>query len=163
MEINNVETKTTNGGKRKITPKEQKTQAQKKFFKAETYSKEFDNFGDGIEEIINIDENLLNVIKDSDDCIPETIDEGINTLIRLINENTPNTENKQNLKWEFTVSANRAFCKTEHNLGFGWLTKRDRETKEITYIFTLTIYKPNPNVKAAVEENGWKLKTVNKR
>lgn len=121
------------------------------------YTKSFDTFEDGMEELIDIlakDTSILSFIP--------SVENGYNEIdikqdmINVVSNNVPSIYNKDNIYFDLSVSATKCSLKTNKSFAFGWFSTKDRNTGKITYIFHTvlfgTIY---DDIKIDLQNNDW--------
>ena len=103
-----------------------------------TYTKEFEDFNAGVTELINIADPIYNLLEETE-CAYGSVAGFIDAIVEIAHNNLPNPEEKKNLHFEYFISANKVEVKTNKFINFGFRTKLDRETKAITYVFSVGV------------------------
>lgn len=122
-----------------------------------TYVKSFDSFEEAITDMIANNDIVYSILSLSEDDITE--EEVYNKICSLPTKYTPNPVTRENILWEYTISANRVSIKTDQFIAFGWniRSRKVDDHFESTYYCKITIFGNNAMAKKALEDADWKL------
>lgn len=129
----------------------------KSAFKITTYTKEFESFEDGINEMCDIS-TYINTIFSGESVSTPT--EASKVLYDLVAENFPDVTEGKNMFWSINMAANKCVVKTNSYISFGWTLKykRNPETKqnEISNIkMQIAILREDADITRLANELGW--------
>lgn len=123
-----------------------------------TFRKRFDSFTEAIDDMRR--SNLV-----IDECIG-TEENGVESvygaLVDLASKYTPNPATRENMHWEFQISAKKVSIKTGKFVSFGWNilstknTTEDKTVYENSYNCRITLFGNNQAIAIKLlEDNGW--------
>ncbi len=107
---------------------------------------------DGIKAIMDIDDTIHDILSRNEDPYK--------AIGNALVEHMPSATSKDNILWEYHISANKIFVKTDNFISFGWSgrTIKDQETGKYMkiYNFFLIIYGAYIKVKEdLLTADGW--------
>lgn len=132
------------------------------------YKKQFKSFEEAIKEMVSIVPQLSDyVLKHYADEEEKTvtIDSVYSSIADLFEEHIPNISRRENLLWEFQISANKVSIKTDKFVSFGWniksekIVNNDCTTYQNIYNFRISLFGDewSQDVIAALNDNEWKI------
>jgi hypothetical protein len=146
-------------------------QREKKEFKPKQkieqtkYIKTFQNFEDGIKEMINFSGDIDDLLRDSAYEIYNP-DGAMAAVLEVFTSHMPSSITRENLHYDINLSANRCSLKTDRFLSFGWFIKSTRQqdnTYKVEYIFQIITFGERQDALAESLLNaGWVKDTYNK-
>lgn len=132
---------------------------KKKPINTVTFKKSFKSFSEAINDMKNSNEVVAKYLNTEEEN--PTVENVYKQICLLANDYMPNLTKRENMHWEFRISGNRIFVKTDEFVSFGWIvksTKVDTDDKSIyenIYNCTITIIGNNPDAIEVLESNGW--------
>lgn len=126
----------------------------KKKIEMAKYTKSFTEFKEGFETLADMHEKLADLF----DQMPNDIAESNAMIIDILRAHRPNKETRENMLWEFHVSANATYVKTDFYIGFGYkpiIGKiQDQDVKN--FVFSIDVYGDRQqDLIDRLEETGW--------
>lgn len=117
------------------------------------YVKTFTNFDEGAEAICQ-NKDIEYFLKG----VPVDIDSALSVIVDLAFEFRPIIAEKKDLLWEFQISANKVYVKTNKYVSFGWNVKsvRTENGYNTEYIFNVVLYGDNNSeFESYLLDTGW--------
>lgn len=126
-------------------------------FEPVTYTKQFDTFKDGIDELKMMYPLFNEIITLNGEYDPLTPADAMACMTQTFMDNLPDVNENENLFWAINASATRCVIKTNHKISFGWKyhynTKADQKVYDVE--FTITLLGPADKILSASLKNGW--------
>lgn len=128
------------------------------------YRKQFKSFSTAILEAVNCCPALSKFLGVSADTPQNqiSIESVYKKIVELAQEHMPNITKRENMLWEFQISANKVSIKTNDYISFGWGIKSDRvesddnTTFQNIYNFRITLFGDySEDVINNLRNNGW--------
>ena len=123
-----------------------------------TFRKKFDSFNDAITSM----KNSNSVVDECLEVEETSTDNVYAALVDLASKHIPNPTTRENMHWEFQISAKKVSIKTGLFVSFGWIilstknTSEDRTVYENSYNCRITLFGNNQaEAIKLLEENGW--------
>lgn len=121
--------------------------------------KNFSNFEEGINEIVNIVPQLNQFFGITDSIIIREPKELVKHLLGIVIDNIPTIDDIEYPRlYSISVSANQVGFRTKSNIAFGWHTIFDKDTGNVSYTFRISIYGNSfqlKNIENSLKGNGW--------
>lgn len=120
------------------------------------YTKTFYSFDEAINNMIANNDVVADVLLYDGAATMSTADI-YNRLCDVAKSHVPNPETRENIHWEFHISANKISVKTDQFVAFGWniRSRKVQDQYEVTVDSRITIFGENPLAKKTLEDDGW--------
>lgn len=120
-----------------------------------TYIKSFDNFKEGIEELIKVSTIIAKLFPDG---TPSNHKDAAKALLKKISGNVPSLDNEEYPSYyAIDLAADRCSFRTTNFVSFGWIIKTD-EAGKTTYNFRILIFTNKQglkNVEVSLIKGDW--------
>lgn len=132
---------------------------EKKKKEVRTYSKMFQNFNDGLGQLMEICQVAYDIIEDAD-ISPE---EASSRMFNAIADNFPSIDDRNSSFWSINLSSTRCYIKTNLKVSFGWKFKYHYDVVSKYNVIeniemTITDFDESETIRAMAEEYDWQIK-----
>ena len=114
------------------------------------------NFESGMTNILNnLPKEIENLLRGSEHSHFEMT----RKIVDVLSGKVPNFETRENVLWEFKISANKVSVKTDKYCGFGWTVKSIKNAYNwfsTEYTFTVSVYGDNFEMETKLASAGFK-------
>jgi hypothetical protein len=154
-----------------------RTEMSKKIKQAETesavrakldqvkYVKVFDNFKTGMNEMINLSDDVCDLLRD----VPgdwSNIEGAMDVMLKVFTDHMPSISDRTNMHYDISLSANKCSLKTDKYIAFGWYAKVNRNednTISVSYIFHIIVFGDKKEALIRdISNAGWTVDTYKK-
>lgn len=121
------------------------------------FTKETTNFLAGIKEVMRILPESISSLFAEENLISQI--NMTKSVAELALQKTPNFETRENILWEFKISANKVYVKTDEYCSFGWVIKSVEKNNgkfEPTYTFFIQLYGNNFQMESLLKHYDFK-------
>lgn len=131
------------------------------------YVKTYKTFGEGMNEVVQLSEKVRNLLEDikyqdGEDPIQireidyNSIKDVKEALLLLMDIYLPSLEERKNIHFDLSMSANKCSLKTDRYISFGWFIKRRADNyNTFEYVFHIILFGEKEDLSPSLLENGW--------